>query len=116
MSTRRGGYGRCHGRPVPSYTLHSINPDGSDLICIDSGAAFGGYGADITRTIPASGTFTKRQTEIYSIVLKAMNAAINAVKPGATLAQIDKIARAVITKAGRPLSLAAGAFLKHLRH
>jgi len=35
MSTRRGGYGRCHGRPVPTYTLHSINPDGSDLICID---------------------------------------------------------------------------------
>jgi len=35
MSTRRGGYGRCHGRPVPTFTLHSINPDGSDLICID---------------------------------------------------------------------------------
>jgi len=35
ISTRRGGYGRCHGRPVPSYTMHSMEPDGSDLICID---------------------------------------------------------------------------------
>lgn len=32
ISTRRGGFGRCHGRPVPTYTLHSIKSDGSDLI------------------------------------------------------------------------------------
>jgi len=31
ISERRGGYGRCHGRPVPSYTLHSMNADGSDI-------------------------------------------------------------------------------------
>ncbi|MDR2761028.1 MAG: hypothetical protein LBB88_00320, partial [Planctomycetaceae bacterium] len=31
MSTRRGGYGRCHGRPVPSYTLHSMNYNGTDI-------------------------------------------------------------------------------------
>jgi MYXO-CTERM domain-containing protein len=31
-STRRGGYGRCHGRPVPSYTLHSMKSDGTDMI------------------------------------------------------------------------------------
>ncbi|MCL2623045.1 MAG: NPCBM/NEW2 domain-containing protein [Planctomycetaceae bacterium] len=31
ISERRGGYGRCHGRPVPSYTLHSMNYDGSDI-------------------------------------------------------------------------------------
>ncbi len=34
ISERRGGYGRCHGRPVPTYTLHSMNPDGSDIVCI----------------------------------------------------------------------------------
>ncbi len=32
VSTRRGGYGRCHGRPVPSYTLYSMKSDGSDMI------------------------------------------------------------------------------------
>lgn len=31
ISERRGGYGRCHGRPVPTYTLHDMNPDGSDI-------------------------------------------------------------------------------------
>ena len=34
MSERRGGYGRCHGRPVPVYTLHTMEPDGSDIVCI----------------------------------------------------------------------------------
>jgi len=34
ISERRGGFGRCHGRPVPSYTLHTMNPDGSDITCI----------------------------------------------------------------------------------
>ena len=32
ISERRGGYGRCHGRPVPSFTLHSMNGDGSDIV------------------------------------------------------------------------------------
>ena len=34
ISERRGGYGRCHPRPVPLYTLHSMNADGSDIIRI----------------------------------------------------------------------------------
>jgi hypothetical protein len=35
LSTRRCGYGRCHGRPVPVYTMYSCKPDGSDLYSID---------------------------------------------------------------------------------
>ena len=34
MSERRGGFGRCHGRPVPVYTLHSMRADGSDIVCL----------------------------------------------------------------------------------
>jgi len=34
ISERRGGFGRCHGRPVPTYTLHTMRPDGSDIIAI----------------------------------------------------------------------------------
>ena len=34
ISERRGGYGRCHPRPVPSYTLHSMNADGSDIVTV----------------------------------------------------------------------------------
>lgn len=32
ISTRRGGYGRCHARPVPTYTLHSMKSDGTDIV------------------------------------------------------------------------------------
>ncbi|MCF7848551.1 MAG: hypothetical protein K9M45_06850 [Kiritimatiellales bacterium] len=32
VSERRGGYGRCHPRPVPTYTLHGMMPDGSDIV------------------------------------------------------------------------------------
>jgi hypothetical protein len=32
ISERRGGYGRCHPRPVPTYTLHSMNADGSNIV------------------------------------------------------------------------------------
>ena len=34
VSERRGGYGRCHRREVPTYTLHSMFPDGSDIVCL----------------------------------------------------------------------------------
>lgn len=34
ISERRGGYGRCHGRPVPAYTLHTMAEDGGDIVCI----------------------------------------------------------------------------------
>jgi hypothetical protein len=34
ISERRGGEGRCHGRPCPSYTLHSVRPDGGDLVVL----------------------------------------------------------------------------------
>lgn len=34
VSERRGGYGRCHQRPVPTYTLHRMKADGSDIRCL----------------------------------------------------------------------------------
>ena len=34
ISERRGGYGRCHGRPVPSFTLHSMNADATDIVTL----------------------------------------------------------------------------------
>lgn len=102
--SRGPAYGSIVGAGINSTVLHYHANDApiedGDLICIDAGASFGGYGADITRTIPANGKFTKRQREIYDIVLTALLAATKAVKPGTTMAQVDRIARAVITKAG----------------
>jgi Xaa-Pro aminopeptidase len=56
-----------------------------DVVVIDVACEYGGYAADITRTLPANGKFTARQREIYEIVLGAQNAALAAVKPGAML-------------------------------
>ena len=53
-----------------------------DVVVMDVAGEYGGYDADITRTVPANGKFTARQREIYDIVLGAQNAAIAAVKPG----------------------------------
>ncbi len=102
--SRGTGYDSIVGSGINSTVLHYKSNDhmieDGDVICIDSGAAFGGYGADITRTIPANGTFTSRQREIYSIVLDALLAGIDAARPGARFADIDKAARSLITKAG----------------
>lgn len=92
------------GGGLNSTVLHYKENDqdlvAGDLVCIDSGAFHLGYGADISRTIPVSGKFTKRQKEIYEIVLKAEEATIRAVKPGVTLSELDAVARRIITKAG----------------
>jgi Xaa-Pro aminopeptidase len=56
-----------------------------DLVVLDVAGEYGGYAADITRTLPANGKFTPRQREIYEIVLGAQNAAFAAVKPGAKI-------------------------------
>jgi len=39
ISERRGGFGRCHARPVPLFTLHTMRPDGSDIVCISRNEA-----------------------------------------------------------------------------
>jgi Xaa-Pro aminopeptidase len=85
---------------VLHYRANAKTIDDGDLICIDSGAKWAGYSADVTRTFPANGQFTKRQREVYEVVLKAQLAAIKAVKPGARNSQIDAAARSVITNAG----------------
>lgn len=85
---------------VLHYGANDQTLQDGDLIVIDSGADYKGYAADVTRTYPVNGKFTKRQKEIYSIVLKALEASIRKVKAGCTFEELDKAARSVINKAG----------------
>ena len=71
-----------------------------DLIVMDCAAACRAYASDVTRTFPASGTFSPEQRAIYETVLEAELAGIAAAKPGATYTDIDTAARAVIERAG----------------
>ncbi len=61
-----------------------------DIVVLDVAAQYGGYAADITRTLPANGKFTPRQREIYEIVLGAQNSAIAAIHPGAVIGCREK--------------------------
>jgi Xaa-Pro aminopeptidase len=70
---------------VLHYGQNSKQIAGGDLVVMDVAGAYGGYASDITRTLPASGTFTARQREIYEIVLAAADLAIAAAKPGVYL-------------------------------
>jgi Xaa-Pro aminopeptidase len=85
----REAYAPIVGTGFNSTVLHYSKLDGQiedgDVVVIDVGGEYGGYAADITRTLPANGKFTPRQREIYDIVLGAQDAAIAAVKPGAVL-------------------------------
>lgn len=70
-----------------------------DLVLFDLGVVYEGYCSDITRTI-AFGSLSDQQQEIYDTVLKAQQAAIDAVKPGALAKDIDLAARRIIDEAG----------------
>lgn len=53
-----------------------------EIILMDFGASFGNYSADLSRSIPVSGKFTKRQKDVYNAVLDAHNYAKSILKPG----------------------------------
>ena len=67
-------------------------------VIIDMGCLYQGYCSDMTRSFIIGEN--KKMEEIYQIVKKANLAAINAVKPGVLLKDIDKAARDVIRDAG----------------
>ncbi|HWB05715.1 MAG TPA: Xaa-Pro aminopeptidase [Verrucomicrobiales bacterium] len=53
-----------------------------DLLLLDVAASYANYNADLTRTIPVSGKFTKRQKDVYNAVLRVMRGSIEGLKPG----------------------------------
>jgi Xaa-Pro aminopeptidase len=83
--------------------LHWIKNDGDvlpeDLVLIDAGVELDShYTADITRTFPVSGRFSKAQRDIYMIVYRAQSAGIAAVKPGAKFKDIHEACMREIAK------------------
>jgi Xaa-Pro aminopeptidase len=70
-----------------------------DLITVDCGARYGGYHADMTRTV-ALGDPDGWQREIYEVVAAAQLAGVAAAMPGADVADVDDTARSIIEAAG----------------
>jgi Xaa-Pro aminopeptidase len=103
----RVGYPSIVGSGPNATTLHyDVNrrrsADG-DLVVIDAAAEWGQYTADVTRTFPVNGRFTPRQKAVYDLVLASQQAAFDSVRPGATLRQLDGIARRYMREHSGPL-------------
>ena len=70
-----------------------------DFVTMDFGAAIGGYGSDMTRTV-AVGEVSDEQKRLYDTTLKAQLAALDAIEVGKKCFDIDKVARDIIYGAG----------------
>jgi len=62
-----------------------------ELLLMDFGAEYGGYCADLSRTIPVNGKFTPRQKEIYNACLAIHNYAKSLLKPGITIIEYTEL-------------------------
>lgn len=111
----RPGFGTILGSGPNSTTLHyNANDrfiDRDDVIVMDIGAAYRGYSADVTRTIPADGTFSPAQRDIYTAVRAAQAAAENAAKVNGPAEALTAAAQASLSASLARLGLieAAGA-------
>ena len=95
------GYPSIVGGGNNGCILHYIENNkpevGDELVLMDLGAEYHGYTADVTRTIPANGKFSKEQRLIYDIVYNAQEAGIKASVVGAPFQAPGQAANKVVT-------------------
>jgi Xaa-Pro aminopeptidase len=95
------GYPSIVGCGPNATTLHYVESQAAikkgDLLLMDVGAEYEHYTADVTRTYPVNGKFTKEQADIYRIVYDAQEAVGRATKPGAKMEDLSMIAYDTIT-------------------
>ncbi len=119
---RHGGFGSGYpsivGAGDNGTILHHIENSctlsDDDLVLIDAGCEYQFYTADITRTFPASGTFTPAQRRCYELVLAAEEAGIAMAKPGASIAAIHDRTVEILTEGMIDLGLLSGSASEHI--
>ena len=90
---RHGGQGHAYtpiiGSGKNACVLHYIQNNApcqdGDVVLMDFGCRYANYNADLTRSIPVNGKYTKRQREVYNSVLHVMRSAAKMLKPGVLL-------------------------------
>jgi Xaa-Pro aminopeptidase len=123
------GYPSIVGGGANATILHYVENSAvlraEQLLLVDAGGEVEGFTADVTRTFPIGGRFTPAQRRLYEAVLETQIAAIEAVKPGATIEGIHEQVVASLTRQlvtlgileGDPAALvAAGAFKPYYMH
>jgi len=85
----RHAYGNIIASGDRARILHYVENNqvckNGELILMDFGAEYGNYCADMTRTIPVNGKFTKRQKDVYDACLAVHNYAKSILKPGISI-------------------------------
>ena len=113
---RRGGMGPGYGTIVAtgvnSTILHYRAGDAvlkeGDVCLVDAGGEYAWYSADVTRTFPVSGTFTKAQRDLYELCLATQKAGIEGVRPGTNMDALHDQAVRQLTEGLVSLGLLAG--------
>jgi Xaa-Pro aminopeptidase len=85
---------------IPHHVPAAREFERGDLITVDCGARYGGYHADMTRTVALGKLTATWQREIYELVAAAQSAGVAAAVPGAEIADVDAAARDLIGAAG----------------
>ncbi len=80
------------------YITNNKKCNDGDLLLLDFGAEYANYAADLTRTIPVSGKFSKRQKDVYNAVLRIQRAAMKMMQPGIRLDDFNKDVGSVVTE------------------
>ncbi len=106
------GYATIVGSGENATILHYIENGrtiaAGDLVLVDAGCEYEHYTADITRTWPASGTFSAPQRAVYELVLRTQESAIAMAVPGATIDQIHEHCVKSLTEGMIALGLLTG--------
>ena len=83
---------------VLHYVENNKECKNGDVILLDVAAEYGNYASDMTRCIPVSGKFTKRQREVYDAVLRVMKGAAAILKPGNTFEKYNAAVGDMMTR------------------
>ncbi len=90
------------------YTENNDPLPKSGLVLIDAGGEYLNYAADITRTFPVTGKFSKEEKAIYQLVLKAQKAGIKAVAPGVAWTKVQELMLEILVEGLCDLGLLTG--------
>jgi len=91
------------------YRANDARMKDGDLVLIDAGCEYHGYAADITRTFPVNGRFSREQRALYDLVLAAHAAALDKARPGLAYETMHLAAVEVLTEGLLRLGLIADA-------
>src|SRR3984893_10000662 len=95
------------------YVANNQTCQSGELVLMDFGAEYGGYCADLTRTVPVNGKFSKRQKQVYNACLHLHNYAKALLKPGISIVEYTGLVGGEANKVFLKIGLLSKADIKN---